>query len=63
MTIKVQLSVSKSQKSIFLNPSDFDLTDEKWNALSADEKRALIDGWVDKIDQPYWQIEKIDESK
>ena len=60
MTIKLSLVPSQLQKTVSIDLSDLDKSEQEWADMSGDERRAAIDEYIANFDQPYWDIDKVE---
>lgn len=63
MSIKIKLEASPnlSSKKIILDPSEMGLSDKEWDSLTDVQKRAHLYGFLSKIEQPCWEIDKFEQ--
>lgn len=57
MKININLEVSESNTVRQINLDDLDISIDKWDSMSADEKQEALQAYVfDLHDQPYWMV-------
>lgn len=60
MEIFVNIKTTPAAKQLTLTPQDFEMGDETWNKLTADEKRNILIDFIDRyIEKPDWYIQSI----
>jgi hypothetical protein len=58
--IKVKYTPNQESRSETFNYSDFGLSREEWIALSEDDKRSMLNEWVEH-EPPYWTVDYFTE--
>ena len=61
-TLKVQIAVTESTKTVLINTEDY-IPSEEWQKMLEWEKENAIQEWIDGFDQPCWNVEKITETE
>lgn len=65
LKIKIIADTSADVYRETLQPIDFNLTDEEWEALDESKKRKHIQGYLDDMKhiQPFWVLDSVIEIK
>lgn len=60
MNIQVKLEISESERYLSLQPDDFGLTEDEWEALSNSERHGKVQEYVEELpEMPYWVIDRL----
>lgn len=64
MYLSVRLSVSEDTKHKKIELEDLGITEDEWNVLSEEERNEKLNDYIgDEPEQPYWVVDRYDETE